>query len=72
MRKKILWSWKKIKQQKNHILNNTLSEMDRYDDNSPGWKFAEWECVESPLRLTSRSPKDSAKNTIESDLVRHT
>ena len=39
-------------------------KLDDSDDNSPGWKFAEWEMRGVPLRL-ALGPKDLANNTIE-------
>lgn len=50
---------------KNQLLDNGIrAKIDDSDDNSPGWKFAEWEMRGVPLRL-ALGPKDLANNTIE-------
>jgi len=55
----------KLNNIKNQLLNNTIRvKLDDSDDNSPGWKFAEWEMRGVPLRL-ALGPKDLANNTIE-------
>ena len=55
----------KLNNIKNQLLNNNIRvKLDDSDDNSPGWKFAEWEMRGVPLRL-ALGPKDLANNTIE-------
>lgn len=55
----------KLNNIKNQLLNNGIRvKLDDSDDNSPGWKFAEWEMRGVPLRL-ALGPKDLANNTIE-------
>jgi prolyl-tRNA synthetase len=55
----------KLNNIKNQLLENGIrAKLDDSDDNSPGWKFAEWEMRGVPLRL-ALGPKDLANNTIE-------
>jgi prolyl-tRNA synthetase len=57
--------FEKLNNIKNQLLNNNIRvKLDDSDDNSPGWKFAEWEMRGVPLRL-ALGPKDLANNTIE-------
>jgi prolyl-tRNA synthetase len=55
----------KLNNIKKQLLDNSVRvKLDDSDDNSPGWKFAEWEMRGVPLRL-ALGPKDLANNTIE-------